>query len=167
MKHFSWCRLLKTAFVILSSFSKWVIESGSIQWELIDHTLNARVQFSGSYRRKLMSLLLCLCDVFPALIISLVCWLGNRFRSLIGCYIFSPRSISGLTWSALSDQWNRRDSLLSPLLQPRTLSIPGGKASKRNFSLFLCLCLSVSVCLSVSPPPVSYTHLTLPTIDDV
>ena len=28
-----------------------------------------------SYRRRLRSLLMCLCDVFPALINSLVCWL--------------------------------------------------------------------------------------------
>ena len=52
-----------------------------------------------SYRRQLRSLLLCLCDVFRALINSLVCWFCRSALGLVLFQIWELSSIIPLTWS--------------------------------------------------------------------
>ena len=67
-----------------------------------------------SYRRRLWSLLLCLCDVFRALINSLVCWSIHWSRVFVClfrccCFFFS----FSLAWS-----WTRYKGAAIMLLQP-------------------------------------------------
>ena len=60
-----------------------------------------------SYRRRLRSLLLCLCDVFRALIISLMCMLIPKKESTCNVFRSAHRCSSSSNWILMSCQPHR------------------------------------------------------------